>query len=818
MANTKVTTGVIKDDAVGADQLASNAVVTASIVDNAITTAKINNDAILTAKISNSAVTNAKLSANSVDSDQYVDGSIDTAHIGDAQITSAKLDTNIAVGGTLTVGSHLNMGDGDILKMGASADLQIYHDGSNSYVSDEGAGNLIVRGGLIALQNAGSSQNLAQFTDGGAAQLYYAGAEKLATTSSGVTVTGNVTAVNGIFTEGNSGAAATSGSANNLVLENNSNAGLTIATPANGIASIFYSDPSSNAAGYVQYNHNTDLHTIHSTGDIYLDSTGVGIGTSSPTAKLDVRMSGSNGDYGRGRAGNLNLENTNTSVTEGGWLSISGYMGNSSSGGQYQMGYISGGKQTTAADGDYGGYLSFWTTSGGANGEANSGGYERVRIDSSGKVGIGQTSPTDKLHIGTNSGGTQLKIQSASSSNNCILHTNGTTDSWRTGMNLTLTNGSYEFYDDVNNVSRMVIDSSGNLLVAGTSAGTNGKLQVTGDIGLTGSCTIRQSTNSDTGDTLRFLGTQFVAGALNSQSYLYSGGGQIASVSASANALLLDVGGYSGSGHRLKVQNDSGGVNGTLTYTGNVGIGTDNPSSTLHVDASLNGTLVTIHNTNGASGDSRGLDVETSTTGTTVQRWLNAGSELGRFTATGYLLVGTTSLTIGGSSGAGNEGVVLGGSLGNAIAVSNGGCLDLNRKTTNGTILEFRYNGSSVGSISTNANSLPSDRNFKKHIEDLHIGLDLVTKLKPVSYNYKIDNEDIPKMYGLIAQDLEQSLEEVGVDKNSVQLLQHKPNDNEKESDYSLDYLKLTPILVKAIQEQQTQIETLKAEIQELKG
>ncbi len=47
MANTKVTTGVIKDDAVGADQLASNAVVTASIVDNAITTAKINNDEFL---------------------------------------------------------------------------------------------------------------------------------------------------------------------------------------------------------------------------------------------------------------------------------------------------------------------------------------------------------------------------------------------------------------------------------------------------------------------------------------------------------------------------------------------------------------------------------------------------------------------------------------------------------------------------------------------------------------------------------------------------------------------------------------------------
>jgi hypothetical protein len=97
---------------------------------------------------------------------------------------------------------------------------------------------------------------------------------------------------------------------------------------------------------------------------------------------------------------------------------------------------------------------------------------------SDGFVGIGTASPTDKLHIGTNSGGTQLKIQSAASSNNCILHTNGTTDSWRTGMNLALTDGSYEFYDDVNNVSRMVIDSSGSVGI-GTDSPTE-KLSVVG--------------------------------------------------------------------------------------------------------------------------------------------------------------------------------------------------------------------------------------------------------------------------------------------------------------------------------------------------
>ena len=172
MANTKVTSGVIKDDAVGADQLASNSVVTASINDNAITTAKIADDAILTAKISNSAITNAKMSANSVDSDQYVDASIDTAHIRDAQITSAKLDTNISISGELTVGSHLNMGDNDILKMGAGADLEIYHSGTNTFIREVGEGSLFIDSdNTIHFRNVAGNSTMAQFTPSGAVTL-----------------------------------------------------------------------------------------------------------------------------------------------------------------------------------------------------------------------------------------------------------------------------------------------------------------------------------------------------------------------------------------------------------------------------------------------------------------------------------------------------------------------------------------------------------------------------------------------------------------------------------------------------------------------
>ena len=148
----------------------------------------------------------------------------------------------------------------------------------------------------------------------------------------------------------------------------------------------------------------------------------------------------------------------------------------------------------------------------------------------------------------------------------------------------------------------------------------------------------------------------------------------------------------------------------------------------------------------------------------------------------------------------------------------DGNVINVNRTTSNGTVLEFYKDGSSVGSISTNSNSLPSDLNFKKDITDLDLGLNLINKLKPSQYNYKIDDKDCPKMYGLIAQDLEQALQEVGVEKNSIWLLQHEPNDDENQSDYSLDYTKLIPILINSIQEQQVIIEDLQTQINEVKN
>jgi len=104
---------------------------------------------------------------------------------------------------------------------------------------------------------------------------------------------------------------------------------------------------------------------------------------------------------------------------------------------------------------------------------------------------------------------------------------------------------------------------------------------------------------------------------------------------------------------------------------------------------------------------------------------------------------------------------------------------------------------------------LPSDRNFKKNITDLTLGLDFVNTLKPSKFNLKLEEDTDPLSYGLIAQDVEESLTAAGISKNSVALLKHDPKESESESDYNLDYGKLIPVLINAIKELSTKVASL---------
>ena len=180
----------------------------------------------------------------------------------------------------------------------------------------------------------------------------------------------------------------------------------------------------------------------------------------------------------------------------------------------------------------------------------------------------------------------------------------------------------------------------------------------------------------------------------------------------------------------------------------------------------------------------------------------------------GNLFLGKTS------SSTATEGVELKPDVSTGYALSVTGTSQrvaiFNRLTSDGELISFRKDGTVVGTISTNANSLPSDRNFKKDISELEFGLDLVKKLKPKTYRYKINDDNSPFMIGLIAQDLEESLSEVGVNQNDCLILQYNENVEDGDSKYQLDYSKLIPVLIKATQEQETLIESQQSQIDAL--
>jgi len=111
-------------------------------------------------------------------------------------VTDANLSGTLDVTGETTLTTHLNMGDNDIIKLGASTDLQIYHDGSNSYISDTGTGNLRIRGTNLHLQDSSGYDYIvmADAGTGGTVDLKYNASSRLTTTSAGIDVTGEVQA------------------------------------------------------------------------------------------------------------------------------------------------------------------------------------------------------------------------------------------------------------------------------------------------------------------------------------------------------------------------------------------------------------------------------------------------------------------------------------------------------------------------------------------------------------------------------------------------------------------------------------------------
>lgn len=106
--------------------------------------------------------------------------------IKSTDITPGAANTNLNA-------SELSFDDGVKAKFGDSNDLQMYHDGSNSYIKDTGTGNFVLEGSS-QLKLTGPAGDYFMGQNNGSAYVYHAGNLKAYTTAAGLYVNGTVTA------------------------------------------------------------------------------------------------------------------------------------------------------------------------------------------------------------------------------------------------------------------------------------------------------------------------------------------------------------------------------------------------------------------------------------------------------------------------------------------------------------------------------------------------------------------------------------------------------------------------------------------------
>jgi len=106
---------------------------------------------------------------------------------------------NLVITGTTNFNSDVRFGDNDHLYLGDGDDLDLYHDGLNSYIDDRGTGGLILRGNGFVRIDKFTGETMINAAADGAVNLYFNNSSKLNTTNTGIAVTGNISATNDII-------------------------------------------------------------------------------------------------------------------------------------------------------------------------------------------------------------------------------------------------------------------------------------------------------------------------------------------------------------------------------------------------------------------------------------------------------------------------------------------------------------------------------------------------------------------------------------------------------------------------------------------
>jgi hypothetical protein len=386
---------------------------------------------------------------------------------------------------------------------------------------------------------------------------------------------------------------------------------------------------------------------------------------------------------------------------------------------------------------------------------------QAMTLDASGRLGIGTTSPTQKLHVeGT---GTTYALIKGGGNNTVGLLTQNGNKQYFTGTYYNVSD-AWEVADiTAGGLTRLVITSAGNVGV-GTSSPAS-VLEVAGTSAI----------------------TDFrISRTVSASTYFY-----ITAPGGTPSTATL-------------------GVNGTgvmsLNASGNVGIGTTSPARNLTVSTSTDTYISALGSTTGEVGVLFG-DSGNDAIGRIL--YVNAGdfmqfytnnSEQMRLSSTGELLINTTSNSA--TSNVGSK-FVSNGRLFTVSSYSDNTQESLSMYSTTASAYRFYVGwGGTVYATNTTISAI-SDIRYKENVRDLDSALNKLMLLKPRVFDWKEGmGKNIKNDKGFIAQEFEQIFPEL-VDK-------WKEKAPQGEEPYKSIRQDLIPYLVKAIQELKAEIETLK--------
>jgi hypothetical protein len=441
----------------------------------------------------------------------------------------------------------------------------------------------------------------------------------------------------------------------------------------------------------------------------------------------------------------------------------------------------------------------------------DTGGSERMIIDGT-SVGIGTSTPgslnanANNLVVGSGSGGEGITIYSANDNNAQIFFADGTSGDaqYRGVVRYAHDVDRFEFWTA--GAIKSVIDSSGNVGIGTT---TTDPLS----LGSTGKTLSINSSDASTGALLN------LESADTNRGYLFGNSSNVVLSAVPAIPLVFKT----TNTERMRIDS-----NGTVQ----IGSSTSHAAgaAVLHLhqpDATSNAYLhITQEDGGSTSSDGMSIGMLDGGANATIRLRENGyltfftnNSERMRLDSDGRLGINETStgnarITLQETS-TGSSAIY---ALNNASSVSSSTSslihCQFNGDASLGTgtpFIKFANQNDFIGSItgapSSVAYNTSSDRSLKENIVDASSQLDIIKAIQVREFDWKKDSHhDL----GVIAQELYEVIPNVvteGVESD----------DNGWSMPWSVDYGRLTPYLVKAIQEQQEQIEQLKAEVQTLK-